>query len=562
MADSIIKSDMKPGGDGWLLTRLARSLGKKIPLMCFERLLHDGRQTVPTMNIPRGVSERDMEIYKRYTRLGRIDLASPIVKAATDRQIPEGFRRTGSTGTDTRADTMYKDSRLQLQIPRACSMVGWYGSAYWLVAKGRGRQLVQILSPWTVEMSADEDSACVYDYDEATQVETLTLLRLIRDENGDPSSIYSRRASRQRESRSLVREDDIENVTRIGDSYDFDSPQYWDPGTGWKWDQDPDTQSWSYALKVGHLPLFRQSTEDGQSLIAAHIPTLERIDTGIFDRMCIISMQAFRQRAIKGLNRTAYKESDPEVRAGLKQAGEEINYSDLFSMGPAALWILPDGADIWESQTTDTQQLVAVETADIKKLAIASNTPLDILSPDVQGSASGADLKREGLVFKVRRLNALASDALTGAVQMALVLSGFEGALSTRLEMMWAPIKISAVLEQAQAASQAKGSLPVKTQWRLIWNMTDAQIEQAEQDMMDTTFQAALSMEIDALKGSAGGQDSAPAIDDSSALQDTGADTGSDSDESANGGESQPVDTASDQILQNGLDGSGQEAEQ
>lgn len=527
MADSIIKSDSKPGGDGWLLTRLAKSLGRRIPLMCFERLLHDGRQTVPTMNIPAGIRQRDKEIYLRFIRLGRIDLASPIVKAAVDRQRPTGFRRIGSTGTDARADNMYHDCRLQLQIPRACSMVGWYGSAYWLVAKGRGKQLVQLLSPWQVEMSADEDSACVYDYDEANQLETLTLLRLVRDQDGEPSSIYSRRASRKRDSRSLVREDDEENVTRIGDSYDlrdsYQSPDYWDPGDGWKWDQDPDTTSWDYALKCGHLPLFRQSTEDGESLVQPHIPTLERIDTGIFDRMCIINMQAFRQRAIKGMNRTTYQENDPDVKSGLHQAGEKIDFSSIFAQGPAALWMLPANSEIWESSTTDVQQLVQVEESDIKKLAISSNTPLDILSPDVQGSASGADLKREGLVFKVQRLNDLASDALTGAVQMALVLDGDEGALNTRLEMMWAPIKVSPITDQAQAASQAKGVLPVKTMWRRIFGMTDAEIERTEQDMMDTTFQSALAEEVDALKGASantalGGVDMSTAAGSSNGL--------------------------------------------
>lgn len=501
MADSIIENDSTPGGDGWLLTRLARALGRRIPLMCFEKLLHDGRQTVPTMNIPAGVDQRSREIYMRYIRVGRVDLAGPIVSAVTDRQRPNGFRRTGSTGTDARADHMYQDSRLQLQIPKACSFVGWYGSAYWLVAKGRGRQLVQLLSPWQVEMSADEDSACVYDYDEAQGLETLTLLRLVRDGDGEPARVYSRRASRKRESRTLVREDDEENVTRIGDTYDYGDPEYWDPGTGWKWEQEPDTGSWQYALECGHLPLFRQSTSDGQSLVAPHIPTLERIDTGIFDRMCIISMQAFRQRAVKGLKRAVYKEGDPEVEAGLKNAGDRIDYSRIFAQGPAALWMLPEDASIWESATTDVTQLVNVEAADIKKLAIASNTPMDILSPDVAGSASGADLKREGLVFKVQRLNDIASDALTHAVQMALVLDGDEGATDMRLEMMWAPIKVNPILTQAQAAAAMKGVLPVKAMWRLVFGMNDQQIEQTEQDMMDTTFQSALAMEADALKG-------------------------------------------------------------
>lgn len=60
--------------------------------------------------------------------------------------------------------------------------------------------------------------------------------------------------------------------------------------------------------------------------------------------------------------------------------------------------------EIWESQTTDLNGLQNVINADIKHLAATAGIPLDILSPDVQGSANGAELKRETLRFKVENL--------------------------------------------------------------------------------------------------------------------------------------------------------------
>ena len=57
-------------------------------------------------------------------------------------------------------------------------------------------------------------------------------------------------------------------------------------------------------------------------------------------------MQAFKQRWISGDLPEYYKESDPAVKYGDAQAGQKVDYSTLFQMGPAALWLMPKGATV------------------------------------------------------------------------------------------------------------------------------------------------------------------------------------------------------------------------
>ena len=198
------------------------------------------------------------------------------------------------------------------------------------------------------------------------------------------------------------------------------------------------------------MPIVRLSTVDGQGLFEPYLSMLKRIDREVFDRLCITMMQAFRQRAVKGDLPQTYTEEDPDVINGLAEVGDPIDYSKRFAMGPAALWQLPDGVEIWESQTTDTGSLQNIIVSDVKQLAAVSGIPLDILSPDVQGSASGAELKRETLKFKVQTMNDLDAEPIVRMIRMALALDGSKASQS-EFEMVWKPMDTTSSLEQAQA---------------------------------------------------------------------------------------------------------------
>lgn len=466
--------------------------------MCFEKMMREGRESIPTQAIPKGVDQSKFAIYKRYTMLGKINLADVIITAVTDRQRPNGFRvASDDAGSDIPAilDDLYKSCRMDLTIPRVDLDVATYGLSYVLVSTGAGENIIQYLPPWAVSYDDHGDSACVYTWDDVNKREHLRLFRLTRDTEGTPVSVYSRTAWREADTRTLVSESDDEEVSRIGNTWETDNPEYWVPQTGWQWETSPN-HDYDHALACEHLPIVEIRDTDKQGQIYKHLATLMRISQGIFDRMCISIMQAFRQRAMKGLKKRYYRKGDPQVEAGLKRAGEKIDYSGAFEMGPASLWLLPDGCEIWESQTTDITPLVTAESSDIKHLAAASRTPLDILSPDVAGSAEGASLKREGLTFKVEQANRLVNDAISLAVKMAMLL-GPKGepigdAVDQEYEVAWLPAAPLDWQAAADASQKIGTRLPDRTVWREVFAMSNRQIALAEQDMADTTFSNAL----------------------------------------------------------------------
>ncbi len=120
---------------------------------------------------------------------------------------------------------------------------------------------------------------------------------------------------------------------------------------------------------------------------------------------------------------------------------------------------------------------------------MSTGTPLDILSPDVAGSAEGASLKRESLLSKVEDLNARANDAFIRVLRMAMVASGNAQAADDEFETVWAPIAADSDLNMAQAV---KDVLPVKLIMRRFLHMTETEISEAMQDMADSTYQNAL----------------------------------------------------------------------
>ena len=68
----------------------------------------------------------------------------------------------------------------------------------------------------------------------------------------------------------------------------------------------------------------------------------------------------------------------------------------------------------------------------------------------MQGSANGAELKRETLKFKVQTMNDLDAEPIVRMIRMALVLNG-SNASQSEFEMVWKPMDTTSSLEQAQA---------------------------------------------------------------------------------------------------------------
>lgn len=490
---SLVDGDVEADGDGMLLSRLAARLVSRIPALCELKTFYDGRETVPTASIPQGIGAVGANVYRRFVSICPLNLAATIANSVITNQRPTGFRLIEDrTMRSTEADDMWDACHMDVRSRDMFHDAAVYGAAYAMVQPNAWPSYIVTLSPWDTVVSDDGDSAVVYGFSETDAVERLWLYRMVRDQRtGEPRDVYCRIAERDADQPSLPRESDEDAVYDMANNVDAKRPRL---GDGFRWVSE-DHESYSYALKCGCLPVVRMGTPSGKGQFEASLPTLKAIDQQRFQRFVIQEMQAFKQRAIKGSLPEYYKANDPAVKYGHAVEGQKIDYSSLFSTGPAALWLLPDDAEMWESGTTDVTSIVNAAASDIKYLAAATGTPLTVLSPDVSGSAEGAKLTTRTLALKVDDLNRRANDAFVCLMRMALVAAGNDSACDDRFETMWEPVDMPSDLDQAQAANYVKEILPVKTIMRRILRMNEHDIAEAMVDVQDTSFLTALSNE-------------------------------------------------------------------
>lgn len=482
--------------DAYWLTTLANELANRQRRLCTLRTFYDGHEMVPSATIPTSVNLDAYAVYKRFIELCPTNFARIIADSVSSRQRPLGFRLVSDKATrSVEADQCWNDNHMDLKARQVMHDVAVYGSGYLAVSGMREIDVIEALSPWTTAVSEDDDAAVVYTFDALNEMEHLYLFRLIRDtETGQPVEVRMRCASREASERTVISESDTKTIYNVANDASVVLPSF---STNFEWDEErtPKKDSYWWALQCKCLPVVRLGSGSGMGQFEPHMGLIQSIDQERFQRFCIQEMQAFRQRAVKGKLPTVYKDTDPDVLSGKVNAGDRIDYGDIFAMGPAALWMLPEDCDIWESQVTDIQQLVTSASSDVKHLAAASGTPLDILSPDVAGSASGANLKREGLVYKIQDLNARANDAFVKVLRMALTVQSGNGsqAADERFETVWDAITSESELSMAQAANFAKDVIPAKTIMRRFLHMTETEISEAMQDMADATYQNALT---------------------------------------------------------------------
>ena len=445
---SLIPGDEEPDGDAMLLTQLANGLVSRIPTLCTLKTFYDGKEQVPVKSIPKSTNQSGYAVYQRFVSICQLDLAKAIADAVIHRQRPTGFRLIADkTMRSTKADDMWSQCRMELKSRQMFHDLAVYGNAYALVNKNKLPSHITVLSPWDTYVSSDEDSAVNYWYKASEGCEYLALYRLIRNDDGSVKDVYCRIAYNETDSRSLLEEGDEEEIYGIAND---DSKIHPTLSPTFQWDGGAES-SYDFAEKCECLPIVRMHAPGGKGQFEPHIPTLGSIDQQRFQRFCIQELQAFKQRAVSMSNMPQfYKESDPQVRDGLAQAGDRIDYKDLFQQGPDALWLVPN-------------------------------------------------------------------DGFTRLMRMALEADG-NSAAGERFETVWKPINPPSQLEQAQAANYSKGILPVKTNMRRSYGMTEIEIAEAMQDLMDTQFAQAMASENAMIEGKTSQQSAGVLPDETDSL--------------------------------------------
>lgn len=258
-------------------------------------------------------------------------------------------------------------------------------------------------------------------------------------------------------------------------------PVSWSGGEAWSWDGDQPFETFDVdVVPVVRFPNradnFRRSTGEFEP----HLPILDRINFTILSRLEISTLQAFRQRAVKGV---------PTHEPGVDEDGNatmvEVNYDDIFAADPGALWVLPETAELWESGQVDLGPIRQAIRDDVQDLAAVTRTPLFYLTPDANnGSAEGASLAREGLVFKTYDRIVQAGESWEQVMALAFLMAGdTDRAARGNLETLWAPPERFSLAERYDAASKAGAAgVPWRSVMVDVLQFTPQQVDRMESE--------------------------------------------------------------------------------
>jgi hypothetical protein len=364
----------------------------------------------------------------------------------SERMTPTGFRTSleDDASGDAEVGRLWKRSRLSVTSADVHDYMLALGEAYVIVGPvddETGAPLV----------TCEDPRYMVSDADPANPDRLLAALKVLHDDanNEDraylflPGQVYVavRKASRN----------DFPGVENLGDRNRGVLRLAFDH-RNWEWDQER-----SGSLPHNRIPVVRFLNKYGLGEYEAHLDLLDRINYQILQSLVISTMQAFRQRAIKGAP-LVYPDDHP-------LAGQPIDYNNIFTADPAALWLLPEAAEMWESGQVDLTPILSSIKDDLEKLASVTRTPMHMLSPaGVNQSAEGASLAREALVFKCDDRIARTSPLWERVMSLVLLHAGQgERADLAGLETIWAPAIRLSLIERAQAAAQLANLLPRRT---------------------------------------------------------------------------------------------------
>lgn len=401
--------------------------------------------------------------FQRMARKARANWATLIVEAVRERQKLVGFR-TGAADDDLgdkEADRIWRANNMPAMSKQVHRAKGSMGDAYTIV----GDMDATIGAPL---ITAEDPRQVITTQDPRDRRRTLSALKVFADDIAQADRAYLYLPGTGNSTRVLTAQ---RRRTASDAAVDFGIG-------GWDWGTE---QTIAGPIPVIHFPnradLYGRSMGEFEDVI----DDIDRINLMLLQRLVVAVMQAFRQRAVKG----DLPERDSD--------GELIDYADIFRADPGALWQLPAGVDLWESAGVDLTPILESVKADVRDLAATTRTPMFYLFPDAaNGSAEGASLMREGLVFKTNDRNDEASDPWERTMALAFLRMN-DGARADRskVQAIWQSPEQFSLSERYDAAVKAKAA---DVPWRTI--MTDVlqfpplQVDQMEAQRQQDSFLA------------------------------------------------------------------------
>lgn len=429
-----------PESPGWWLQRLSR----KIEVRNRERLTqlaayYDGNPPLP------GVPDTARKAIKEFHRKSRLNLAELAVEATRERMTPTGIR-TGVQADDTgdaEAWSWWQSAGMDVKVADVLEGMLKLGDGYMIVGLGGDGPVI----------TAEDARQVVTAHDPLDQRRVVAALKMFHDPVAELDLAYVYLPGRLRVAKRARR--------RLGTG-----PVRFS-ASGWEWDEDR-----SADLPTGledFMPVVRFRNRSGVGEFERHIDLLDRINHMVLQRLVIATMQAFKQRAIEGDLDDVYPDDHP-------QAGQPIDWDEVFEAGPDALWRLPSGVKIWESGQADMVGILSAVKDDLRDFAAVTRTPMAMFNPDsANQTAEGATAAREGFVFKIEDRIMRAKDGLIDVLALAFRLAfDAERARRDRLGILWAPVERRSLAERADAASKAGNDMPAEARLTEIWQIPPA----------------------------------------------------------------------------------------
>ena len=429
-----------PDTDEWWVKHLYEKLARQAKSAALCRDWYENNPPLPS-------PDNEKPNWERLQRIAQVNLASLIVNARLFRVNLKGARTAldeSANGDDVlNRSFVEQDAEKKLQ-----------DAFRYALAEGRGF----ITLSTEGEMRASDAMHTAVEHDAAGKV--IAALSVHRDVPGNRDVMVLARPGYFRTAYK-------EGATLLpGRLISFmSSPESWELGA-------PSPSGLDFVPAYELVPL-------NGSVIERHMRTLERINHGILQRLVTIALQAFRQRALKDMPLT-----DPET-------GEESDDTGVFESAPDAVWMLPEGVEVWESGQADLTPMLASVKDDIKTLAVESKTPIYLITPDdANGSAKGAETQQEGVVFSVRSIHTAFNGPLRRMLSDMLTIRGeTERADLAGVRLLWEKPTKGSIAERAAAAeTAARAGIPFRTRMEVFAELAPEEIDSAERQRADDIF--------------------------------------------------------------------------
>lgn len=431
--------------DEWLPV-LSKRLDKRQPRILLNRRYSSGDAPMPELGRNTKAS------WEAFQKKARTDMGGLVCQSLGGRIVPNGVFVGDSTNTVAveAARKVWRDNRLDVVFADAIADMLSVSVGYLMTGVRAGEPII----------TAEKPEQMITAPDPAQPWRARAALKAWRDpDDGNDYALVMIPGARQR----YVRKSTNENGTPLSTVF----------SEGWEPLGEVETFE-------GPVPVFVLDNLNGVAEFEPHIDVIDRINLGKLQRMVLTAMQAFKQRAMKGGLPTEDED------------GNSIDWAKVFEPAPGALWDLPEGIDVWESEAVDIRPLLEGEKADARDFAAVTQTPISVFIPDSSNqSAEGAANAQRGEIAKAKNRIARVKPPMAAALLQALRILGLDD--GSTVDVRFEPAEHVSFTEKTTAAVAAKAS-GRSQRWiaENIFGMTPEEFQQDQNDLAAEQLQQSI----------------------------------------------------------------------